>query len=441
MIAVIGGGPAGRIAAMQLANGGEEVSLITKGELGGQCLHHGCMTICALNDVARMCEFTRNLHGQGVVDSVPAVSFQALLRGMKEVQATITRVLEDETKDAGVRICRGEARVDGSNLSVDGKQMHADGILIATGSEPEIPKIEGIGLKGVINPHTLSSLPDIPEELVIIGGGVIAAEYAYIFSMLGSRVTMLCRSTFLRGMNEQLQKTARRDLGAVNIREACTVERINGSGSVESATVRTEGVREEIGADAVLMAAGLRPRTALISGLEKGPLGELVVDSAMRTSEPGVYAAGDVTGPPYLTPLARREGMIAADTILGKARPRRPAVFPQSIKLGYDHTFCSVDDHGGMRVRIPSPSGSGSFWSVPGRFTGTSMLEVDPEDGRITGMYAAAPGTSMMGAYLAYLISNGARVEELEDLIEVHPSTDGIYGLFRYSAALLRRQG
>jgi dihydrolipoamide dehydrogenase len=438
MIAVVGGGPAGRTAAIRLANGGAEVLLIDKGGLGGQCLHHGCMVVCALSDIARLLENARELAGLGIIDQVPTVDFPRILGEMQDVQATIRRVLDEETRGAGVEICSGkEAFVDGRRLSLDGERVSTDHILIATGSRPAIPNIPGAGLPGVITPHTIGDLKTLPPRLAIIGGGVVAAEFAYIFRQFGSEVEIICRSEFLKNVGERVRKAARAELRGVEISEYAPAEGIKRSGEGLLVEIRNSGERE---ADAVLLAAGLSPNTAQVRGLETGPSGEILVDAAMRTSVPGVYAAGDVTGPPYLTPVARRQGTIAADAILGRAREENvlPPV-PQTIKLRNDHTFC---DLAGAEETIsfgfPSPSGSGSFWWVPERYTGSSSLTIEP-DGRIVGFYAGAPCTSLMAPYLAYLLRAGVGVEALEDLIEVHPSTDGIYGLIRYAADWLNR--
>jgi dihydrolipoamide dehydrogenase len=440
MIAIVGGGPAGRTAAIRLANGGKEVLLVDKGGLGGQCLHHGCMVVCALNDVARLLTQSRSLHASGVLDSAPNISFPVLLSEMKKIQATIRGVLEEETRKAGVEICAGkEAHVDKSKLFIDGDEREADNILIATGSRPAIPDLRGITLPGVITPHNITTLSALPERLAIIGGGVIAAEYAYIFSGLGSEVEVLCRRSFLRGMNEKIQRAARKDLEQVTIRENIKITEITGSGRVESVIFHTKNKQEEIPADAVMIATGLQPRTENIDGLLKGNFGEVIVDSSMRTSVEGVYAAGDVTGPPYLTPVARREGIVAADVILGKDRSIDHVAVPQSIKLGFDHSFCYIPSDESVTVSIPSPAGPGSFWSVPSRHTGISTLDFEPVKGRITGFYASAPGSSLTAAYLAHMMRTNTSVDDMETFIEVHPSTDGIYGLIRYASEWLRR--
>lgn len=434
MITVIGGGPAGRIAAMRLAAHGKEVTLFDgRAEgLGGQCLHEGCMVICAQNDAARACDEVTNLHRMGVTATAPLVDYARLQERMAEVQATIAGVIDTETAEAGVTVVSEHARVEGARVFAGGREYASDAVLIATGSVPRIPDIPGTVLAGVYTAHSLHRLRKTPQQLVIIGGGVIAAEYAYIFRAIGVEVTVVARSTLLRGLPGQLIKGARRDLAGVHIQEETDTVAIVGAGAVTGVRVRCCGKEEVIPCDTVLIAAGLHPRTNAISGIALGPDGEIRINERMETSVPGVYAAGDVTGGPYLTPVARREGRRAADAILGL--PLKPALpcIPQTVRLRHEHSFAIHPDAGENGIMIPSPAGPGSFWLVPDRHTGRSLLMTDRETGRMTGFYEAAPQSSSAAGYLAYLINEGAGVDAMESFMEVHPSAEGVAWLMRY---------
>ncbi|MDE4908111.1 NAD(P)/FAD-dependent oxidoreductase [Methanogenium marinum] len=436
MITVIGGGPAGRIAAMRLAAHGKEVCLFdSRAEgLGGQCLHQGCMVICAQNDVARACEEVRDLQRFGITDTGPVIDYASLQERMTDIQETIAGVLDTETTEAGVTVVSEHARVEGKRVYAGGVEYESEAILIATGSVPRIPAIPGTRIPGVYTAHSLTSLRRSPRRMVIIGSGVIAAEYAYIFHAVGADVTVIARSTLLRGIPEPVAKGARRDLVGVHIREETEVVSIEGAGTVTGVRIRAGGNEEEIPCDTVLIAAGLVPRTEGISGIILGPGGEIQVNERMETNVPGVYAAGDVTGPPYLTPLARREGRAAADAILGIPLKPFPPCIPQTIKLRHEHSFAIHPDAEGNGIRIPSPAGPGSFWLVPDRHTGKSLLMADKKTGKMTGFYEAAPQSSSAAGYLAYLINNGISVDTMESYIEVHPSSEGVAWLMRYCA-------
>jgi len=440
MIVILGGGPAGRLAAVRLASAGEDVTLVEKAGIGGQCLHHGCMPVCALNDVARLVQTARTLNGLGLTDSVPAVDFPAVLREMQKIQSTIASVLDTETREAGVEILYGkEGRFDGERVVVGDEILDAGSVILATGSRPTIPEIPGIGSPGVFTPHTLREMKSLPERLAIIGGGIVAAEFAWIFSCFGSEVTILPRSSFLKRIDGHLRRRAVRELSGVRIRECTDVRAVEREGGCLRLSLEGAGCQEALDCDAVLIAAGLVPRSGMISGVAKGPDGEVLVDNYQRTNLPGVYACGDVTGPPYLTPVARLQGIVAADNILGRNRTMDCSAIPQSINLGYELAFCSDGSTSARPLVIPGPAGPGTFWSVPASDTGLAKILVEA-DGTISGICSASPGAGLIAGYMAFLMKHHVSVHGFEDFVEVHPSTDGVYGLAKYASEVLKKR-
>jgi len=439
MIIVIGGGPAGRLGAMHLAQAGREVRLVEQRKIGGQCLHDRCMTICALNDVARLIEQTRTQKDLGILDCVPTISYPMIWRRMREVQERLSSVLDAETREAGVEIVYGaEGRLDGGRVFIDDEEVRAEAVLAATGSRAAIPDIPGTDLPGVYTYQTLPAMSDLPRRMAVIGGGVVAAEFAYIFNAFGVEVELIARHGLLKDLDPRMRSAALRDLAGVGIREQTTVASIEGGGRVRS-VILANG--EEAEAGAVLLATGLLPRSESLQGLLKRPDGAVIVDQRMQTSVENVYAAGDVIGPPYLTPAARREGLVAAENILGHEAVMDYRCIPQAISLRYDLAFASTDGYdGALTLSAPAPSGSGSFWDAATGWTGLARIQVDPESGRLVGAAAAVPGASPLFSYLAYLMKQGITVADFADIIEVHPSTDGIYWLARYAGDILQQK-
>jgi dihydrolipoamide dehydrogenase len=441
MIVVLGGGPAGRIASIRLASSGEDVWLIERGGIGGQCLHFGCMPVCALNDVARFVHSARTFHNLGITDSVPDINFSTIFSEMHAIQEKIASVLDTETRSAGVNIIYGKTgRLEGKEVFAGDEPMDADAVIAATGSRPNIPDIKGIDLKRVYTPHTLFGMKELPKKLAIIGGSVMAAEFAYIFSMFGSEVTIISRSTFLKNTDKHLRALAIRELEGVEICEDTSVQSMSGRSHISSVRVRTEGKDESIDADTVLIAAGLVPRSEMLNGVKKGSAGEVIVDRRMQTSVPEVYACGDVTGPPYLTPVARYQGIIAADNILGKSRTMDMKYIPQSINLAHELAFCTPGAEEAASLVIPGPAGPGTFWSVPSGDTGLAKVMVEPDNGALSGICAAGPGGGLIAGYMAFLMNRHFSVHDFEEFIEVHPSTDGIYGLLKYTSDILKKR-
>jgi dihydrolipoamide dehydrogenase len=445
MIVVLGGGPAGRMAAIRLAAAKKKVLLVEpKGKesgIGGQCLHFGCMPVCALNDLVRMIVLARRLHERGMTDTVPAFNFGKVMDETLAVQQKIAGILDHETREAGVTVVYGKSgRVDGRRVFVGDDEIEAEAVIIATGSRPNVPKIPGIDLAGVYTPHTLWGLRELPARLVIVGGSVMAAEFAYIFAAFGSKVTVLARSGFLKDLDKHLRAVAMKELAGIDIREGASTTGIEGTDRVTGVRFTSTGNEETIGADAVLLAAGLVPNAGMIAGVEKGPGGEIVVNDRMQTSVPGVYACGDVAGAPFLTPVARHEGIVAADNIRGIERHMDYTKIPQAIYIAHDLAFCGSGNEGSASLALPGPAGPGTFWSVPYGDTGLAKIFADPDSGEIEGICAAGPAGGVIASYLAFLMRRHITVHEFEEFIEVHPSTDGVYGLAKYASEILKKQ-
>jgi len=441
MIAILGGGPAGRIASLRLAAAGEEVTLYEHGGIGGQCLHKGCMPVCALNDIARHLHAARSFRELGITDSVPVLRFPEALKEMRAVQDRIAGILDHETRQAGVEIVYGKSgSLETDTLFVDNEKVGAEKIIVATGSRPNIPEAEGMHLAGVYNPHTVWEMKSLPEKLTIIGGGVMAAEFAYIFSEFGSVVTLISRSGFLKDLDPHLRSVARKELALVDIREHTNLCSCSGRACVESVQVRSEKCDATVESDAVLVTTGLVPRSEMIHGVEKRPDGSILVDDRMRTSVPGVYACGDVTGPPFLTPVARHQGIVAADNILGKNRTMDYRFVPRSINLTHELAYCGVSGEDSAKLTIPGPAGPGTFWSVSDGDTGLAKIMADPDTGVIRGMCSAGPGAGLIAGYMGFLMQRQFSVHDFDDFIEVHPSTDGVYGLAKYASEILKKR-
>ncbi len=442
MIVVLGGGPAGRLAAIRLANAGREVLLAERGVIGGQCLNYGCMVVCALNDTARVIRNACDLQGLGVIDRTPEVNFPVLIREMKEVQKKIAGILDSETRGTGVEIRYGtDAILRGKEVHLGDEVLLPEAVIVATGSSPVIPDIPGISKNGVYNPHTLAQIHRLPEKMVILGGGVMAAEFAYIFSSFGCEVDLVARSDVLKVLDDKQRNVALKELEGVTIHSGASLLSVNGIPQLNSVSVRTTGAPEtEIECDGLFIATGLTPRSEHIHGIAKGACGEVLVNKHMETSVKGVYAAGDVTGPPYLTPVARHEGIVAAENILGRVTTMDYRFFPQSLNLANEHAFCDPSTDGIISVSLPGPAGPGTFWKVPKNTTGLSRVSVDPETGLLRGVAASGPGAGIITSYIAFLMQKGYTAEDFSSFLEVHPETDGVHGLLNYLSDYLKQK-
>jgi dihydrolipoamide dehydrogenase len=209
-IVVIGGGPAGRTAAIEASSIGENVTLIERDKIGGTCLNEGCVMVTGLNDVAKFINDANNFKNLGLIDYDYQLHFDKLINGIKETVAKIRHILETETMDAGVEIKRGNASLEDKNVILDDEALEYDKLIIATGVRPFVPQTEGF--ENAITYKDILSLTELPEELNIIGSGVIAAEFANVFSGFGTKVNVLCRNKFLKMLDDDIKRYVTQNL-------------------------------------------------------------------------------------------------------------------------------------------------------------------------------------------------------------------------------------
>ncbi|HJJ99372.1 MAG TPA: FAD-dependent oxidoreductase [Methanocorpusculum sp.] len=437
MIIVIGGGPAGRMAAVRLASAGREVTLLERRVLGGQCVHDGCMLVCGLNDIARTIRNTEFLCGCGVIAGSVSVQYPEVIRSLEKVQARLSQILERETIETGVKVEYGvTADVRNGQVVVDGVVREAEAVVVACGAEMYVPDVPGADLPGTYTARTIRSMPALPKRMAIIGGGISAAEFAYIFSAFGVEVMLFTRHELLSVLPKQMHKAVRRDLSLVKIYEHHTLERVLGSDAVRGVVAGGE----EFFCDAVLFATGMHPSSLHVSGVQKHKDGAIIVNEQMETSVPGVYACGDVTGAPYFTPVSRLQGFAAADAILGNPRVVDLSRVPFTVVLGLDYTVCPTAGETGATFSSRNIAGPGSVWHVLDGSVGTMELTVALESGKVVGFASSGPDTGIVGTYLGYLVRKGVTVHEFSPMLEVHPIPDGLYSMIRFAENRLGKE-
>ncbi len=427
-IVIIGAGPAGRFAAMDAAEKGNDVTLIEYRHIGGKCLNQACMVVCALNDVAKHVLDNENFIDLGIMDSKPEVNYAKICEKIKETQKKIHGIITKETEATGVKYVHGKAELDKHEKIVivnEEDEYPYDKLLICTGSSPFIPDIPGVE-----NAYTYKDtlrFKEVPEKLVIIGGGSTAAEYANIFSALGSQVQVLCRSRFLKMLNDPesedyiVSKLLKNTLvhENVEIKEITDRSVITNYGEIEGT---------------VLLATGVKPNSEIAEGLvELDEKGNIMVDEYMQTSNPDIYAAGDVIGGILATPVSRMESMTAIKNIMGQKVKPDYSLIPLTISLQYDVSYLKGTkvSNVGVTSILPGASGPGSFWYTLARKTGFTK-EVLTEDGEIMNVLSITPGSNIALPYIVKMTKDGIKADDMENFLEIHPTTDGIYKLTEY---------
>lgn len=330
-LAIVGSGGGAFAAAINAVEQGARVVMVERGTLGGTCVNIGCVPSKTQLHAGELL-WQAGHHpflDKGVPTHAGAVDLPSLVEQKDELVAALRKEKYANLIDGyGWELLRGEAVFsDPETLHVGDRAISADAVILATGARPALPPIAGLERVDYLTSTSLLDLKRLPEHLLVIGAGYIGLELGQLFRHLGSRVTLLQRS-------ERLLKEAAPEVGEA-LREIITGEgldvvlgatflRAEQDGNRKRLTVRVGGVERTIEGDALLVATGRTPNTEALNlpaaGVTVGERGEIVVDNRLRTSNPRVFAAGDVTLGPQYVYVAAHEGAVAATNALGGER-------------------------------------------------------------------------------------------------------------------------
>ena len=426
---VIGSGPAGRLASMQLGKLGEEVTLIEKNHIAGTCLNEGCMVVCALTDITKFIDVNKRFNNHGFLKSQIEISYEKIVEKITATQKALRAIEQKENESVGNKVIFGEASIDGNEIKVNNESFEYDNLLIATGARPFIPDIKGREY-GLTNKDILK-LDDVPEKMNIIGGGIIACEIANIYSTLGSEVNVLARSEFLKEINQTTKEYVLKNvIPEVNVCENTNVKEVFENKVITENDDELEGI--------AFFATGRTPNSEIAEGfVELNDDKSIKVNEMMQTSADNVYAAGDVTGGYKLTPVARMEGITAARNMANYANKVSYHCIPQTLSLNMEVGFvenekseCSEDDK--ATIKIPGIAGPGAFWNILTGDTGYTEVEFDKKNNKINKINSVSPSAPSDIAYLSYLMREDYDLDDYEDFLEVHPTTDANFRVIKY---------
>ncbi|MEN4006982.1 MAG: NAD(P)/FAD-dependent oxidoreductase [Methanobacteriaceae archaeon] len=424
-IVVIGGGPAGRTASIEAASIGENVTLIEKSAMGGTCLNEGCMVVIGLNDFSKFLLDAENFKKLEIIDETPDFAFSKIIKGVKDTVSKISHILEDETEEAGVKIVKGTAKLEDETVIVGDDSYDYDELIISTGARPFIPEIEGF--ENAITYKDILKLTELPEKINIVGSGVIAAEFAGIFSTMGTEVNVLCRNQFLGVLDEDIKNYVIKNL----LPEVLIHENVQAKKIHEDHIVTEYGKIE----GKTLFAVGMVPNSEIAANVvDLNEKGHIIVDKRMHTGHRHIYAAGDVAGKIGNTSISRAEGITAARNACGIYAEMDYIIIPYAINLYYDVAFLSSrNENKGIEGHIPGSAGPGSFWRALEGMTGITKMNVNKNRG-VNKIFSISPSSRTSMAYISKLLKEGQGVDDFDDFMEVHPSTDAIYKLMRFFA-------
>jgi mercuric reductase len=325
-LAVVGSGGGAFSAAIAARERELRVVMIERGTVGGTCVNVGCIPSKALLAAAEARHRAGQQRFPGIRTAAGPVDFAALIAGKDQIVEGLRREKYLNLAQAyGFELVAGNARfVEGPALDVGDRRIEAAHYLVATGAEPHIPDIPGLANSGYLTSTTAMELDHLPPSMLVLGGSYVALEQAQLFAHLGTAVTMLVRSQVARTEEPEIAATLREALMAdgIVIHERTRAEDVRRDG--QGIVVRAGG--DEFRAEQVLVATGRSPRTAGLDlaavGVAIGQRGEVVVDADMSSTNPRIWAAGDVTGHPQFVYVAAKQGGLAVENAFAQSGQR-----------------------------------------------------------------------------------------------------------------------
>ncbi len=323
---IIGSGGAAFSAAIQAVEHGAKVAIIERGTVGGTCVNVGCVPSKTLLRAGEINHLAKNNPFLGLTTSAGTVDLAELVKQKNEL---VTEMREQKYEhligEYGFELIRGEAKfVDEKTIEVSGRKLTAKQFLIATGASPSIPDIPGLKDANYLTSTSLLDLKELPKRLAVIGSGYIALELGQLFHNLGSEVTLLQRSPrLLKEYDPEISESVTKAVTeqGMNLIIGVTYERVENNGNLKQIHITVNGEKKVIEAEQLLIATGRKPNTEALNlpaaNVIIGSKGEIVVDDFLKTSNPRIYAAGDVTMGPQFVYVAAYEGRIAADNAVG----------------------------------------------------------------------------------------------------------------------------
>ena len=436
-IGIIGGGPGGYVAAIKAAQLGGSVCLIEKGEWGGTCLNRGCIptkTLFAVANLATQVQeasaFGIHISGEATIDYAQVLDHKASV--IKQLTGGIAQLL----KANGVDTFNGTATLTDRNSIVVSKpdgtteQLHAKNIIIATGSEPAEPPVFDIDEEQVLTTTGILNLTELPESLLIVGGGVSGCEFASIFSALGCQVTVLeLLPTILATEDIQvirhIQLFMKRK--GITIHTGAKLTHVKKSEAGVTAVLESG---EELAAEKMLVSIGRRYNTENI-GLEAVGVhtdsGKIVVDTQMQTNVPGIYAVGDVASRYLLAHVASAEGKMAAQNCLGDHVEMDYQVIPWCVftlpEIGHVGMTEKEATDEGYEVKIGRfPYAANGKALGLGETDGFVKTVSDVDSGDILGVHIVGVQASTLIHEAAIAVRLGASAEDIAHTVHAHPT-------------------
>ncbi|MCF7807014.1 MAG: dihydrolipoyl dehydrogenase [Candidatus Marinimicrobia bacterium] len=435
-VAIIGGGPGGYVAAIRSAQLGHRTVIIEKSALGGVCLNWGCIPTKALLKSAEVFRSIQKAKKYGVTAPEVSVDFPAVIKRSRQAAESLSKGVSFLMKKNGVDVVDGKATLLGDGkILVNDEEMMATNIILATGARARpLPHTPFDG-KTVISAKEAMILEAAPEELVIVGAGAIGVEFADFYAAMGSKVTLVEMLPHIlpvedEEVSNELEKLFKRR--RIKSLTSSTVEKIEvNKGRAVVHVKGADDAMQELSADKVLVAIGVQGNvedlgldTASVE-LEKGWIN---TNEYMQTSAAGVYAIGDVAGPPWLAHVASHEGITAVEHLSGldvnpmhyDNVPGCTYCSPQVASIGLTEKAAREAGHEIKVGKFPYKASGKAMAS--GETDGFTKLIFDAKYGELLGAHIIGAEATELIAEVGLARSLEATHESIFDTIHAHPT-------------------
>jgi dihydrolipoamide dehydrogenase len=434
---ILGGGPGGYAAAFLAADKGMQVTLVDEEkQLGGVCLLRGCIPSKTLLHLAKLISEVKHAGELGLQFGEATIDIDKIRTWKERVTGNLTGGLAQLCKQRGIQRIQGRAVFrDSHSVFVEGHgHIPYDKALIAVGSCPIIPKDwAGVGSRLMDSTGALE-LEDIPERLLVIGGGYIGLEMGTVYAALGSRVTVVeMTDGLLQGADRDLvrilQARLKKEFEAIHLNTRVTS--IKEAGDRLKVVLQGAGEPEEAEFDRVLVSVGRQPNTSNL-GLENTQVetdgkGFVKTDLKGQTGDPSIFAIGDVVGGAMLAHKASHEAKRTVDGLLGDSTAHDSPVIPAVVFTDPEIAWCGLTEleakEKGIEIAIAKfPWGASGRASTLGRNDGATKLMIDPKTDRILGVGMVGVGVGDLISEAALAIRLKATAHDLAETVHPHPT-------------------
>jgi len=436
-IAILGGGPAGYVAAIRAAQLGAKVVLIEEKELGGVCLNRGCIPTKALIKTSEVSYAIKKSKEFGIESSISGINWNVSNDRKNRIVKNLNIGVESLLTAKGIVVLKGRGYIKGpgeiSVSTVDGEiHVVSEKIIITTGSSPLIPNIKGISSNGVMTSTEALNLTELPDSIIIIGAGAIGVEFATIFNSLGTKVTIIEMKDHIlpyedKEISTELLKIMKRQ--GIAFKLSASVKEIKENDSGLDVLLAEGGKESSIKCEKVLVAVGRKLNSDFEEVKHLGiqvEKGAIVVDGYMETNVKGIYAAGDVIDGKLLAHLAFMEGKVAAENALGIESRINYAAVPSCVYTNPEVASVGINEEEAATLGIKAKVGKFNFRhngraQCLGEREGFVKVIVN-EDNLIIGGQILGANASELISEITLAITVNAKADLIADMIHPHPT-------------------